>query len=129
MSDIEVIELGEDGSFDISTSPVKQPRVEDVDYMSYDWEKAETEERVSLIESLKANEFATYRDGNNFVMVVRLSGDDKVQSVGHNDKNVFVHTTAGSLVKVPLPDDVAVEEDTMQCKYYQDFVTLQFLGK
>ncbi|RYY83281.1 hypothetical protein EON63_11600 [archaeon] len=127
MSDADIIELGEDGSFDISTSSVKQPRVEDVDYMSYDWEKAEVEQRVSLLESLKSSEFATYRDGNEYVIVIRMDDSDGVQSVSYDDQYVYVQN-GGGMIKVAVPDKVRVAKETMQCKYYQDFVTIKFQG-
>lgn len=125
MSD-EIIELGADGSFDISTKSVKQHVVEDIDYAAFDWEKAaQAEHSTTLLDALKANEFAIYHEGNDHIAIIRLPSGASLRDVSYGPKELLVNTDQSSL-HVPLPEGLSIVSQSLQCKHHEDVVTVKF---
>eukprot|EP01039_Chlorochromonas_danica_P006561 gene6561-7240_t len=145
MSDEDIIELGEDGAFEISsTKSVKQAEILHVDYESYDWEgAAHQQEMEGHLQALQPGEYAIYRHEKTFIVIFRLSAGQQVGKVSYTTKELRVELEKRkeqdkqqsheedhpSTVRVPLPDDVEIVEQSLQCKYYEDIVTIKFEGE
>jgi hypothetical protein len=128
MSEVDIIELGDDGSFDItSTKPVKQQVIEEVDYSSCNWEEEELKEQATVLDTLQANEYQIYKGEDDYLAIVRLEAEQVLQDVAHSADELLVRTKDGAAVRVPLPDNVKIEN--IHCKYYKDFVTIKFTSK
>lgn len=129
MSD-DIIELGEDGSFDISTTPVKQQAVQHLDYEQFDWEKAAQETNSSVISSLTANEYAVYRDESKFVIILRLPEGTSMKEVVYTSSELTVRLQGqDGPVRIDLPDNVEIQENSLESKHFKDLVTIRFTSK
>lgn len=145
MSDEDIIELGEDGAFEISsTKSVKQAEILHVDYESYDWEAAAHQEAMEgHLQSLQPGEYAIYRHEKTFIVIFRLPTGQHVGKVSYTTKELRVEMEKRkeqeqqqnheedrpSTVRVPLPEDLEIVEQSLQCKYYEDIVTIKFEGE
>jgi UDP-N-acetylmuramyl pentapeptide synthase len=127
--DYEVIEIGEDGAFDIpTTSSVKQPVVEEIDYSSQEWQhKVAVEENKELLQALKPSEFAVYQNESNFWVIFRMEVNDELEDLLLEDNNEFVlKTTSEKQLKFPIDNEIKVDRETIRCKCWKEYVTISF---
>jgi UDP-N-acetylmuramyl pentapeptide synthase len=127
--DYEVIEIGEDGAFDIpTTTSVKQPVVEEIDYSSQEWQhKAAVEENKELLQALKPSEFAVYQNESNFWVIFRMEVNDELEDLLLEENNEFVlKTTSEKQLKFPIDNEIKVDRETIRCKCWKEYVTISF---
>lgn len=129
--DYEVIELGDDGAFDIPTSSaIKQQVVEDIDYHSSEWqERINREENKELLRSLKPSEFAVYHNGSLYWAIFRLaSPNEELQEVllQQEPNALILKISSDHHLVANIEDNVKIEKGSLQCKVWQDFVTVTF---
>eukprot|EP01040_Poterioochromonas_malhamensis_P003723 gene3721-3978_t len=130
--DYEVIELGDDGAFDIPSSlAVKQHLIEEIDYHSPEWQaKIIREENKDLLRSLKPSEFAVYQNENNlFWAIFRLpTTEDKIQGVllQQSPNTLVLRTINGHQLAAHIDDNIKIDRNSLQCKVCKDYVTVTF---
>lgn len=127
--DYEVIEIGEDGAFDIPTpSKSKQQIVEEIDYHSAEWQqKVAQEDNRELLEALQPGDFSLYQSDNSFWIIFRLPENDELDQLLLEDNNEFViKTKAGESFKSNIDSGIKVDRDSIRCKCWKDYVTLTF---
>jgi hypothetical protein len=125
--DDDIIELGEDGSFDISsTTAIQQPKSEGIDYSKYDWGKIEMSEKLNIVNALKPNEFAIYasEDKKSLWVTAKLGGADSLKEVQLMESKAALRlvTLSGSTLQIQLPQ--TVDEKSVSCKVCKDLVTI-----
>lgn len=131
--DDDVIELGDDGCFEISgTHSVKQQVVEQIDYDSFNWSRVAIEEEAGAatgaLESLRPGEYAIYKDSQTFTVVLRMPPGDALANVSYGGTELLVNKEQGDPIKVPLPDHVTIADNTLQCKHCGDLVSIRFIS-
>lgn len=129
--DYEVIEIGEDGSFDIpTTTSVKQQIIEEIDYHSEEWQRKLTrQENVELLQALQPSEFAIYHNKEHYWGAVRLrSSEEKVvEFLAQEQGNGFaLKTKSGGYLSIPLDPQLSVNRSSIQAKVWKDFLTFSF---
>ena len=140
-SDDEILELGPDGSYEItSTLPIKQDIIkhEDIVYTSIHIDEDDDDDNVSSeknildneeeLTTMKSGHYKIYKDSHNIFIIVRLHENDSVIKVGYLNKEVHIHTKLDSKYNILLKDiasyDINVHSGS--CSTYQDFVSIKY---
>lgn len=143
MNNDEILELGEDGSFEItSTLPVKQDiaNQQEILYTSIHIDEVEDDNDEKCIEkqhhqelltNMKAGEYKIYKENNNsgIFIIVKLCENDNVTKVGYLDKEIYIHTKLDSKYIVTLKEiTISNHIDTKSgtCSTYQEYVTINY---
>lgn len=106
MADFEIIEIGSDGSFDISTTKtVKQQAVEEIDYNSVEFQRQiAKEDNLDLLQGLQPSEFALYELGvGNHWLIFRLPEGEEVKDVLFSENVFTIKSTSDKEFKTPSP--------------------------
>jgi hypothetical protein len=123
----EIIEIGDDGSFDISTKTVKQQKVADVDYESFDLSAFHKLSNSELVEALKDSEYALFKTKNDlYWLIVKLVSGDSVEQLLASTKAIKINTTQQKHFDVPLPENVTIDVKTVKCNQCKELVTVSF---
>ena len=128
MSDDDIIEIGEDGSFDIKPSaPVKQPARKEIDYSNYDWTQLEKQQNLDLLQSLQANEYALYKKEDGlYWLIFKLHREVGVSEVLLAGNEIRLILSTEQKVDIELPKNVQINANSAQSKHFKDYVTIQF---
>jgi hypothetical protein len=125
--DDEIIELGEDGTFDITTTvSVKQATTEQIDYNTYDWSRVENLDKLELVKELLPNEYAVYQKENGKVLwvILMLAEGDKLKEVVYRKNRLHVMLASDQKFDVELPENCNIEPTSIRCKCCKQMVTL-----
>lgn len=121
-ADDEIIELGDDGSFDISTKPVRQlvPVISEV--------VPDNDENVvipSVFETLQAGQFSLMKRDNKFVLVVRLNASDECSKVFVQSNNeIVVEGISGQAYNCKVPKEYNLNVKNSKTITSADFVLI-----
>lgn len=146
--DLEILELGEDGSFDItSTQPTKQrepkkydpndfPSVEDVDENEVDDDEAENTppsidssgaaNTNSVLKDLVPGKYRTYKYGEHVYFVMKLTDGETVRDVAQNANACLITTSSDKKYTVPFPPEVKMDIRSAVSTACDDIVTIRF---
>ena len=126
MSDVEVIEIGEDGSFDIPSQP-QNTRTRATSYESDAYLGSSNSERgeISLRQSIVAGEYKIFRKENKIFVVLRMLPGENMSDVSFVDSSLNI-TTTDKVYSINIPSSITVNPTTSNCKVWTDFVTVSF---
>ncbi len=129
MSDIEVIELGEDGSFDIPTtlSVSTTNKLSTVEYDEKDYVAAVDSvslEESSLQNSLSVGEYKIYVKNNKLYIFLKLAKEESLASVKAVDLNFLITTNANKTYKILVPQEHTPDTRNAVCRVWEEFVTI-----
>ncbi len=125
--DEDVIELGEDGTFDInSTSSVKQAKTEEIDYSTYDWSKVENLDKLDIVKEIAANEYAIYKkeDGTVLWVILKLAAGQHLSEVVYHKQTLIITTSVGEKVEIVLPKETSVDPKSIKCSCCKEVMTI-----
>jgi hypothetical protein len=136
----DIIELGEDGTFEIPVSnSTKQTKVEEIDYSSIETQHhISKEEKKDLLQSLKPLEYGLYRkkvegkgEKDGFWLIVRLNDKDELKSLIVDVKHhcFILKTSDLSNMNVPFDEKLDIDVTSVQCKCFNGYVTILFKVK
>ncbi len=127
VQDEDIIELGEDGTFDISsTSSVKQAKTEEIDYSTYDWSKVENLDKLDIVKEIAANEYAIYQkeDGSVLWVILKLAAGQHLSEVVYHQQTLIITTSAGEKAEIVLPQEKSVDPKSIKCSYCKEVMTI-----
>jgi len=120
-----VLELGADGTFETSTSPVKQAPAVNIDYSSFPVDSEDAKEE--LLDSITAGQFRVYRQNSEIFIIIRLIDGESVDRVGYEAPNVYFRTSAPKRYNVPLTKlNQDVDSSNGSCTTMGSYVTIRF---
>jgi hypothetical protein len=131
MDDIEVIELGEDGSFEIPVSNVNRHVNKYLDEMKPEddmsiYPDVKYLNELSLKEIVKAGEYKIYKNDNKLFIIVRLQSNENLKDVKLNNFIFTLSTDLSKTYKITVPTEVKINPSSAICKVWQDFVSTTF---
>lgn len=121
---VEVLEVGEDGSFDTSrASTIKKTEVQPLDYSNFDWGSILKEDNMEILEKLNAGEYAVYSSDKGKIWVIaKLESDEETQLF--QKENKFQLRSAEKKLDITLPSDVITTGKTISSKQWNGVVTI-----
>jgi len=125
----EILEVGDDGSFDISTTEsVKQHhQIQHVDYDNYDWSQFNKLNNIESIEALHESEYALYKSKDlSYWVVFKSPADDTIKELLVSKKFIKISTTEGKYFDIPVPATVVIDIKSVKSKQYQNYLTVTF---
>lgn len=128
--DDDILEVGEDGAFEIvTTKTVKQAEVVhpnyEVTYASDDEEDVQQQNHEAL-QTLQAGEYRIYRSAGFIYVIVRLPEGEQTTSVGVQSQILKVHTESGNTLNVPLKECGQINTKDGRCTIWKDFLTVKY---
>ena len=133
--DYEVIELGEDGSFDIPTPNKSRSDVS----KSYEYEVPEisipassilsadiSDEQINIESSIVPGGYKIYSDKTSLYIIFRLINGDEIQSVYLKGGNLSIETTLDKKYMIEIPANIKYQNSSPDAKTWKDFVTISF---
>jgi hypothetical protein len=129
--DIEVIELGEDGSFEIPVSTVNKHVSKYLDEMKPEDDMSNYPgvkhlDELSLKESIQAGEYKIYKKDNKLYIIVRLHSNENLKDAKLNDLLFSLTTDLSKTYKIVVPAELKINPSSAVCKVWQDFVSTTF---
>jgi len=127
---MDIIELGEDGSFDIPTNQVKQYKYESDDFKEFIVSDEEINFNESSLNSLEPGDFKIFStaDSKETIIVLRLPYDDKLTSVEINQFTLII-SAEEKYYSIDLSSSIdkkCLNESVITCKRWKDFVNVVF---
>lgn len=130
MSDDDVIELGEDGAFDIPVS-VQAPKFTKIaiveedsdDDLVYPDPPAENSFNSSIIDSLSAREYKLFKSGNTLFLILKLHDDELVKTVSLLGHQLRIVSTASEESKIDIPSEYKFLPQRISCKVLNNIVS------
>jgi hypothetical protein len=135
---VDVIELGEDGCFDItSTKPIKQPEpvfqkiiIEDEEDSDEETPKEEKNNVTDLLikpEDFQDGQYKMYQNDKSGNIILKLKSNERVSQLEHDGEVFVVQTNEKTKYKIQLPPSVyQVKKNSIQAKVWNDFVSFRF---
>ena len=126
-TEIEILELGDDGTFDISsTVEIQQQKSEAIDYATYDWSKAEKTENLNLVKSLKENEYAVYEspDRKSLWIITKLEQGSRLKELQLSDDEKQLQFVADNNKKLMIDLSRPILKNSITCKVFNEAITL-----
>jgi hypothetical protein len=125
----EILEIGDDGAFEIvSTKPVKQAAVVQPNYdVAYHTDDEDDElSRNEVLEAINTGDFKIYKSAGFVYVIVRLPAEDKVSSVGVQNRALVIRLESGKSHCVPLSSVGDVDAKGGRCTIWKDYVTVKY---
>lgn len=130
MSDDDVIELGEDGAFDIPVS-VQAPKFTKIaiveedsdDDVVYPDPPVENVFNTSVIDSLGAKEYKMFKNDKTLFLIFKLGEVELVKSVSLLGQQFRITTTAGEECKIEIPSEYKFLPQRISCKVLNNIVS------
>lgn len=125
--DCEIVEVGDDGSFDVSSNskPVKQQKAQYIDYENYDWSKAFVLDNLDIIDELKPNEFNIFEYSGKYWLIARLSELNQ-QGLEVLRKDNLIKLRSSLDWNIELPKEIGADKQVTECKVHNNIVTVTF---
>jgi hypothetical protein len=131
MSDSDIIELGEDGSFDVPVAVKKVSNVNSITATATSdapWNNELLAEQMAseLRKDVQPGEYKIVATSKNHVCIVfRLAEGENVKSIIVKTAKVFVTTTSEQVFEVPA-NAVCINETSGQCRIWGSFAFIYF---
>ena len=122
----DIIELGEDGSFDIATTPVKQ-----LNFIPHDYEEFSTTNNVTaeelILDSIAPGEYKILSSNSNVLfIVIRLDADENLLSVELEKPTTLAFKTSKRIYSVDMKEFMAhPNAKDISVKKWNDIVSVQ----
>ncbi len=130
MNDIEVIELGEDGSFDIPyIRPVSTAaRTHTDSYTVEDCLGTESNivDESFLKNSINVGEYKIYQKTNVLYVILRLAQEEQLKTLTLENHTLQITTDSAKGYKIEIPESCLVKPSSAVCKVWNDFATISF---
>lgn len=132
-SDYEVIEVGEDGNFDVSDKghkPIavsKPTEIAPLDYSNFDWSASIRDDNAELLESLKPGEFAIYKssEGKTWVIAQLATEPSKGNELQIYRKGNNLQLQNGDTkFTISLPEEVVLDNKSITAKVWKSYATI-----
>lgn len=130
MDEDDVIEIGEDGCFELPSPSVSSTGV--VNSLGSKEESEDSNLKNSSIQSIFAklqdNQYRIYKTGGTgLVVIMKVTTGIKLIRVGK--KLLVVETTTPQeskhqFLKIPLPFDIQTNSENVECKYFESFIII-----
>lgn len=120
----EVLEVGEDGSFDTGAgSTVQKKETQPLDYSTFDWSAILREDNIEIVEKLNPGEYAIYETEKGKVwVIVKLENDGDCQL--YSKGNTLQLRTGDKKMEICLPSNLSMTGKTLTSKQWNGYVTL-----
>ena len=120
----EVLEVGEDGSFDTAAgSTVQKKETQPLDYSTFDWSAILREDNIEIVEKLNPGEYAIYETEKGKVwVIVKLENDSECEL--YSKGNTLQLRTGDKKMEISLPSNLSTTGKTLTSKQWNDYVTL-----
>jgi hypothetical protein len=120
----EVLEIGEDGSFDTSAgSTVQKKETQPLDYSTFDWSAILREDNIEIVEKLNPGEYAIYETEKGKVwVIVKLENDGECEL--YSKGNTLQLRTGDKKMEISLPSNLSTTGKTLTSKQWNGYVTL-----
>jgi hypothetical protein len=126
MSEIEVLEIGEDGSFETSTASVKQEKIF-INEQDYIFPKENQYNAYnSILSTLSEGEYKLYRDDKYLYIIIHLFPNDSIAYLFLNDGKYIVSTNSKKTYSVQLPKSLTLNEHDSKSTIFEQFLTSRF---
>ncbi len=129
----EILEVGEDGAFEIvSTQTVKQKPIvlPSYDYKCEDEEEEEEEDagakNEDILDSINPGDFKVYKSNGFLFVLIKLHAGEEIDKVGCTAHEVNVSTQSGKKYSVSLKDAGSVDTNSGKCTAWKDYVTIRY---
>lgn len=128
--DEEILELGDDGAFEIkSTKAVKQATVVHPDYTATAFaDQSDDEDNTSqeILDNLEPSEFRVYKSSGYIYAIVRLEEGSSVAAVGLAGQDLSIKTNEEKEYHIPLSNCGLVDQKSGKCTIWKDYVTVKY---
>jgi hypothetical protein len=128
--DDDILEVGEDGAFEIVTQPVKQPAVALPNYdMKYNDEEDVAAENEEMLDTINPGEFKIYKSNGFVFVLVKLHAGEEISKAGCAAQEVQISTQSGKKYSVSLKDVGTIDMNSGKCTVWKDYVTIRYAGQ
>lgn len=121
----EVLEVGEDGSFDtaVGSSTVQKKETQPLDYSTFDWSAILREDNIEIVEKLNPGEYAIYETEKGKIwVIVKLENDGDCQLFS---KGSTLQLRSGDKkMEICLPSNLSTTGKTLTSKQWNGHVTV-----
>lgn len=127
MDDVEVIEMGEDGSFDIPSvrfTNLNPPQSDDSEVFSTVNEMIIPFNELSLHESIAPGEFKMFVKRKVLHAIMRLVHSEGLLTCKIVNDDILITTNENKTYKIPLSLDYKIKPGSAVCKTWEKFVVV-----
>lgn len=123
----EIIELNEDGVFEIPSESIKQKEIDTIDYENFDWKSLDKNEDSKLaFNNLKVNEFIHYSDSNSKKHKIILRISSVLKKIYAADNFFQLEFEDNNSFQLPFPSYIKINKDSITCKQHDEYVLVEF---
>lgn len=121
---VEILEVGEDGSFDTpSVEERKKVETQALDYSNFDWSGILKEDNLEILEKLLVGEYAVYQTSEEEIWIIaRVDQDGQVQVLRKN--NAFQLRFNNKKMNIELPMNLNITGKSISSKQWNGYITI-----
>jgi hypothetical protein len=122
---VEILEVGEDGSFDTpSVEPIaKKVETQALDYSNFDWSGILKEDNLEILEKLLVGEYAVYQTSEEEIWIIaRVDQEGQVQVLRKN--NAFQLRFNNKKMNIELPANLNITGKSISSKQWNGYITI-----